>query len=513
MPETILSVEDKARLLFRRQFLLSRGLLPALSHWTHISLAGGLHIYAHPDLEVHKKEHSGRTLVLLGCIFDPFEPHQGNAEILTELAENAETSESLFDALKKRAGQFVLICLEGGEIMVLHDALGLREVYYCTSQNLIICGSQPNVVSEFSNPPLGISQDEGTRRYHDHDLKRLRAGRFWIGDETYYAEIKHLLPNHYLDVTALAAKRYWPREKLKSIGLEEAVERSCAFLRGVLLAASKRHDLMMAVTAGTDSRTLLAASREITGKIYYFINRHESLTDKHPDIYVPSAMFQKIGVPFHIHDLDGEVDAEFREIFLRNTFLATDKILPAIYGVYFKRHGHKLNVLGVGEIGRTFFGDAPINIDGYYLARSLKAKDSEYAVSQCQRWLADALPAARAHGVNVMTLLLWEQLLGNWGAVGNSESDIAIEEFDPFDSHGLYETLLGVDKAYARYGESVLFKKMINQMWPELLEFPINPPHGRSGYARFFLKKLGIYGPLKALLYKLDRWRFENRKR
>ncbi len=141
----------------------------------------------------------------------------------------------------------------------------------------------------------------------------------------------------------------------------------------------------------------------------------------------------------------------------------------------------------------------------------MKFKDSPYAVDQCQKWLEETLPAARNYGVNTMTLLLWEQLLGNWGAVGNSESDIAIEEFDPFDSHLMYETLLGVDKKYAVYGESIVFRELIRSMWPELLEAPINPPYKRRDHMKKVLTKAGVLAPLKKITYKIDRLKYHRK--
>jgi hypothetical protein len=398
--------------------------------------------------------------------------------------------------------------MTNGATRVIHDALALREIYFCTSENRVICGSQPNLVNKFAGPALGFTKDKAIQNFYDHDLKKMRSGRFWVGDETYFSGIRHLLPNHYLEVAELKPYRYWPREKLTPIGLEDAVGLSCSFLQGALKAAAHRRDLMIAVTSGTDSRTLLAASREFSGRIYYFINQHQGLEDRHPDIRVPSAMLKRLNIPFQIHHLEEPIDPEFRKIFRDNVFLATDLNLAAIYQVYYRQHPQRMNVLGVGEIGRTFYGAAPRSIDGYLLARSMKIKDSPYAVDQCQRWLDGTLPAAQRYGVNVLTLLLWEQLLGNWGTVGNSESDIAIEEFDPYDSHQMYETLLGVDQKYAKYGNSILFGQMIRQMWPELLEYPINPPYKRSDYVRMLMAKTGILKPLKSLTYRLDRLRF-----
>jgi hypothetical protein len=499
---------DEIQLLYRRQFLICRDVVLPLSHWNTLFLTKKLYIYSHPDLHVSHKKEDGKIIVLLGYIFDPVHFTKSDEEILADIWEKSDTFAAFIKALKGYTGQYVFIYSDGHSLNVIHDPLALREVYYCTSPNRVICGSQPNLVNEYSDPPLGITSDSAIQDFNTYDLKKIRSGRFWIGDETYFSGIKHLLPNHYLEINELKAKRYWPREKLIPVGLDEAVRISCSFLQGAMKAAAHRHELMMAVTSGTDSRTLLAASREICGNIYYFINKHKGLDAIHPDIYVPFAIFKRLDIPFHIHDLEGEIDEEFKIIFLKNTFLSTDLNLSAIYNVYYKQHNQRLNILGVGEIGRTFFGDEPQNIDGYYLARSMKIKDSPYAVEQCQKWLDSTLPVAQRCGVNTLTLLLWEQLLGNWGTVGNSESDIAIEEFDPFNSNLLYETLLGVDKKYSKYGESIIFREMIRAMWPELLEYPINPPYKKSDYIRIILTKIGIFAPLKSITYKVDRLRF-----
>jgi hypothetical protein len=261
---------------------------------------------------------------------------------------------------------------------------------------------------------------------------------------------------------------------------------------------------MLAVTSGTDSRTLLAASKEVRDKVYYFINKERDLKDSSPDIAIPRQMFERIQVPFHIHDVPEDMDPEFRRIFIENTFLSSDRILPTIYNVYFKEHSDKINVLGVGEIGRALWGREPKRLTPYFLAYSLRFKNSRYATEQCQRWLREVLPHAREYGIDIMTLLLWEQLLGNWGAVGNSESDIAIEEFDPYDSHFMYETLLGVDESSIKGDRRVIFTEMLCQMWPELNQFPINPPSGMRKQVVSGLKRCGLFGLIKQLRFGMN---------
>lgn len=287
------------------------------------------------------------------------------------------------------------------------------------------------------------------------------------------------------------------------MNFDQAVKLSCAYLQGTLKAVTSRFDVMMAVTSGIDSRSLLASSKEVKEKIYYYINKHPHLNDKSPDIRIPRDIFKKLNIPFHIHEYSATVDDEFKKIFLDNTFMSSELNLPAIYNVYYKNHANKINLLGVGEIGREFYGKAPVDLDGYYLARSLKYKYSKYATEQCEKWLTEAKKVSEVYNVDIMKMLLWEVLLGNWGVVGNSESDIAIEEFDPYNSHYIYEIMLSLDPV-----KENLFEGMFTGMWPELLGFPFNPAETISDWIKHWLGRFGFANGFKRTLYRLDRWKF-----
>ena len=492
------------RLHYRRQFLLTNRLIDELQSWQHQKI-GDVHLFAHPDLELTMKEGPSASVILLGYIFDPAHPEKANEEIVSDLLSRVTSLGDLITTIKPYAGRYALIYRDDTTLAIFHDPLGIREIYYCTQPNRVICGSQPNLTDVFSEPKLGITKDKGILHFYEHDMKLVRSGRLWVGDETYYHSVKHLMPNHYLDIRTLTAKRYWPNKRLEKMDLDTAVELSCRYLKGVLKAVTSRFDVMMAVTSGFDSRSLLAASREVRDRIYYFINKHPHLNDRSTDISIPRSIFTSLGIPFHVHEVHGPVDEEFKEISLNNTFMSTERLLPAIYDVYYKNHQDKVNLLGVGEIGRDYYGDAPSDLDAYYLAYCLKYRNSRYATEQCEKWLGEVRVIAEEYNVDIMRLLLWEMLLGNWGAVGNSESDIAIEEFDPYNSHYIYETMLSVDPA-----QGDIFEAMFKEMWPELLDFPFNPPDTAKDWIKDRLQKAGIYKHLKRQKYKLDRRKFRS---
>jgi hypothetical protein len=499
-------------LRFRRQFFLTTLPSPAFPDWTCLEIPPYF-LYAHRDLGIAHAAGLQRDIVLLGEIYSPTEPEKGNQDILRDLLLNTADAADLFVRVKLYAGNFALLHQDRKGSVLFHDPLALREIYYCTRENRAVCASQPNLLIAVADPAIPPNNNDDFRQYYARNSKdgKWNPSCRWIGDETFYQDVKHLLPNHYLDLRRREPGRYWPNEAVPRLDLADAVAQSCAFLRGSLRAVVHRHSAMMAVTAGTDSRTLLSAAKDLTDKIYFFIN-NQGLGHHHPDIAVPRDIFEKIGIPFHVHDVPSDVDHEFQRIFLGNTFFASERILPTIYNVYYKNHAEKTNVLGIGEIGRNRFGKEPKTLNGYRLAYKLGHRNDRYALNQGRRILAELLPVGKQFGLNVLTLLYWEHWLGNWGATGNSESDIAIEEINPLDSHRLYEIFLGVEPKYAGYYNPVIFKEMIRAMWPELLKWPINPPHSKRDKAAQLFKRMGLYPLLKELKFQIHYAKYRRRE-
>jgi hypothetical protein len=442
---------------------------------------------------------------LIGSVFDPINPEKSNNDIISEISSKAKTFYDFIGLIKPLTGRYAFIYKDEYDFLIFNDPLALREIYFCAQPNKVICGSQPNIIVEFADPVIRPREDSEFLEYYyaNSKNKKWNPYRKWIGDETYYNGIKHLLPNHYFNIANYEVNRYWPNEKINRLDLDDAVIKICSFLRGALKAIVNRHSIMLAVTAGTDSRTLLAASKDIFRDIYYFINDY-NLNVNHPDIAVPKNMMNSIRIPFNIHNVEKNIDFNFSQVFMNNTFFSSDRILPVIYNVYYKKFNDKVNVLGIGEIGRTRFGKEPRKLNGYRMSYKLGYRGEKYAVTQGQKILDELLPVCRKFNLNIMTLFYWEQMLGNWGPTGNSESDIAIEEYNVYDSHLLYEMLLGIDDKYTGYYDSILFKEIIRYMWPELLNWPINPSKDIHSKIENILKKLKIFKVLKEIKYQIN---------
>ena len=150
-------MNDLLQLHYRRQFLLADSVVYELQNWEHRKV-GQVHLFVHPDLEVTGEEGPSNSIVLLGYFFDPAHPTKTNAELISDIIVKVNTFSDLVAAIKPFAGRYALIYRDKTTFAILHDPLGLREIYYCTQPNRVICGSQPNLLDAFSEPQLGVTR-------------------------------------------------------------------------------------------------------------------------------------------------------------------------------------------------------------------------------------------------------------------------------------------------------------------------------------------------------------------
>jgi len=498
-------------LRFRRQFLLAHKPIKDLSNWIHHEFTDDLILHIHPDLEYTARSHSHQTVVIIGYIFDPMAPKNSNEAILDDLFDRGMDFPGILKGLSRKCGRFVLFHHDTDETTVVSDPLGLREIYYCETNNEVVCGSQPNLINQYSSPFLGITKDKNVRKFKEHDLKVPSRSNYWIGTATYFSSVKHMPPNHALQVESRKTFRYWPTSRLPKKDLSTVVNKSVEFLQGIIDSAQSRRPLSMAITAGLDSRTLLAMARQHAQGIHLFVNQHPFQSSSSPDIAIPKRITKHLGLEFHVNNIPpnaAKVDKEYREIYFQNTFLARNESLQAIAFMDQAGYGAFLNLCGVGEIGRTRFVIPKGEIDHYRLAYLYGHRYSPYAVDQCEKWLKDNSAMVENSGLNPLTLFYWEVDLGNWGATENSFSDIAYEEFNPYNSHYLLELFLSLDPEFTTYDDNILFREIIQASWPELLQFPTNPPEKFRTRVMGWIRKLGLFPLMSELRYQYHRRKF-----
>lgn len=502
---------DKERLSFRRQFIIGRRPFNKFSTWGKTSIGDGWVITAHPELPVTRASSSEFDMVVLGYLLDPRDTALNNEEIVEKVRRQVSSFDGLLKVMDGLGGRYVVVSCIEGMVRIFSDCAGFRQIFFLMEDGHVVwCASQPALIAEV----FAIKEDSSVMT----DLGRLPLFRdtteYWFpGNRTLIQNVLHLRPNHCLELTTGQVKRFWPSDRLQPHSLIECVERVAPLLQGLIESAVQRFDVAFTITAGLDTRVLLAACRSAADKIYFFTHTHARLNEEGADIAVPRAMLERFGVEHHVVANDRPMDEAFASIFNENVTAARARIGLNAYAIFshFQRlDKNPLVVNGVcGEITRCFYRlPRWFRLNGKALATLAHMIGSRIAEEEFDDWLKGAGEISDM-GMNILDAFYWENRNANWSAMSYSEYDIAFESLSPFNCRELIATMLGTERSDRLPPRYSLHEALIRQMWPELLEFPINPPTGMTDRLLHTVRGMKPYEFLRFLkfLYRLRSWR------
>lgn len=484
-------------LLYRNQFVLGPAFMESFPHWEKLSIGSSLKLTTHPDLNVYRAINNDRSITLLGFIVDPENPSRTDAEIIDHLVNTAFNSETFFEKTFRFGGRWILIINDGQKVILFNDPTGLRQVFHTDSKYVeeFWCASQPGMIAQI----LDLEMDkQAVAFFNSYEVRKNPEFRF-----PYYAspykEIRHMLPNHSLDLQSALCRRIWPTHPLEKLSFEEALDKSLRILKGLMRAASNRYELALSLTAGLDSRIILAVSREISDKLSYMTVRQIDRSEEDPDVVIPSILLPQLGLKHNLIKSSKIIDERFMGVFLKNVPLPHSIYAPDAYAIlnYFQQK--KIVVTGSAcEIARwserSHVPEARWNsVTPFDLSKIQRMGQNRFAVDHFASWLADL---GEIYNFNTLDLFDWEQGHGNWLAMCQLEFDAAWKEiFTPFNCRSLLTTLLSVEDQYRKPPGYRIFREMILQSWPELLDVPINPGKKKNlvtitkRYTPAFIKK------------------------
>jgi hypothetical protein len=221
-----------------------------------------LFIFASPALSVSHERVGNREVVVLGYAIDPFAPEKDNDEIAAGLA-GATSAQDVVRRTQALSGRFVIFYRVDDIRIAFSDTLGHRQIYYYRIEEQLFLTSSPKLFLHVMHFDLQIT-DEKRRITESQEFRRTENA--WFGDETLDGRLKKVIPNHYLDLDSLQVHR--KAFDVPCENTEEGVRNLCGqVLKGGLDGAVRRYRVMQAVTAGVDSRALLAASKDYKDQI------------------------------------------------------------------------------------------------------------------------------------------------------------------------------------------------------------------------------------------------------
>jgi hypothetical protein len=470
---------EKSWRLHGGQFLLGPSFAAGhFAGWQKIDIGAALKLTAHPDLACARATDDGeRTLTLVGHMLDPLAPAATNDDILQQLLHRFTGRLDLIKATSGYGGRWLLIATNGPEKFLFHDALGLRQVFYTNPADTgsLWAMSQPGIDAEL----LSLQPDAAATAFMNSPAFRADPEYRWPGEASPFRGLKHLLSNHWLDLATGTSHRYWPGAPLARVQPEAAIERLSVLLPGIVRAAAQRFELALGVTAGLDSRLVLAAARGVKDRLCCVTVRQGGMAPDHADLTIPGRLLNRLGLPHEVIQAQQHMTPEFSEAFKRSVYLAHDHYGPDAEAILRRFARTKAVLTGSGsEVGRCSFRKTLPRSDRRtitpaHLARLQRMDHEPFALRHFERWLNDAAPR---HNIKLLDLFEWEQGHGNWLAMTQLEFDIAWREIiTPYNCREVLTTILGVDERYRRAPDYILFRRLTDRLWPEVMQEPINP--------------------------------------
>lgn len=451
----------------RGQFVAATQPLATLPSDWQTQEQDGWYLYRHPTTRLVSLVIEGETVGwLIGS------PWEGSRIIRGELA--AATEGELLERLDGLGGPMAAI-VPGR--FVRHDAMGQQSLVY--SSELRAVATNPLLLKEACGGEL------------DEELVHLmnipEEDRWYPFGVTPVVGVERLLPNHRLDLQTWKAIRYWPLPAdlgAAPVTVEEAVDIVRKCLRDAIDALAAEDPLQIGITAGYDSRLILACARRHAPTMVSATNIMHPTTRK-IDHHVARRVARIAGMPHEIRKPQ-EATAEERADFVDQTGLSaagarydhialmnafgTERVLlyghgsDVIRGTYHKRLKHQ-----------------GISLDRYrdpgVMLALLKCPRHSSFVEAHGRWVA-GLPSCS--GAAAWSLAYQELREGCWAAV-LAQSGVYRPVW-PFAHRDLLRLMLCLPLE-AQHSMAV-FRGVIAAEWPDLLRVPFNDAVGLARVRR-----------------------------
>lgn len=473
-------MNDTPHKIWRRgQFVLGPRPVEQLASWNHYAVGPGLHLSVHPALNVTQARGEGGSMTLLGFILDPAAPELSDADIVGGMALAARPGISPVELTERFGGRWLLIIEEPDDVRIFADPAGILQMFHtdAAASGAMWAASEPGILAEI----LGLEISPEAREFMASDGYKTRDGEhYWPWNTTPYREIRRLSPNHELGVRTGAARRFWPDKGFTPSTPDEAAEVVSETLRGMIMAMHARCPLAVTLTAGLDSRIVLAAARPIARDVLFVTSKKRGMEESDPDLVIPRKLVAKLGLQHRVIDSDCQVRPEFRELYFSSNVLCHEKWVYGAQAIHDALNLEKAAVGGhVAEVARRYYITIQSGLEGEeaftpeLLARAIGMRSQTFAVSAMERWMDGR---GEVYNYDARDLLFWENELGSWLASSQQEFLLAWKElFAPFNCRRLLVAALSVDPGLRGGPDYPFFRSVIARLWPECLELPINP--------------------------------------
>jgi hypothetical protein len=459
---------------FYGQFALVREPLDRLEDWS-VATCRGWTLAAHPalpavELTTRDGSHVGW---FVGFVVNPDGELVDAARVLPFETPADVTADAVDAFIYAHGGRFVCAVLSEKFSALYLDCAGNLAAVYSVDERIV--ASTSSLLACFSR--------EKARTW---DLPPGFPGpnQFYPGGLTADPGIRRVIPNHYLDLDRWRPVRHWlnaASERVEETGVAEQIDVIVENTRKSVHAVTSRYHTYMGLSAGRDSRMILACSRAALDRMTFVTYTYNWLN---ADMYMGRTLARRFGFDQRIVPTKAPT-AELREQYLlrtgwagnsgkaRDIYHANARYLDTS-SAFFIGYG--------GEVGRAFFWP---HVDGPSLPELgrvlswMPLPDIDIFRDALEQWL-DELPPLDVHAL--VDQLYLEQRQGCWAGPHMYGIASFALTLAPLCHRDTFDAMLRLPVAYRK--KQRMADDVIRAAWPELGALPFQTMPGWLEAAR-----------------------------
>jgi hypothetical protein len=442
------------------QFMVSPLEMPPAAGAVRYALAS-IAVDVHGDLPVAPVvDGTGRRVgLVLGTVIDLDAGVIARAVTLESMLDAASIDDAVERHIYRLAGSFIFILDIPACRRIYLDADGSKSLVY-----------EPAARRAGSTAMTLLNRQDYLQRLQQDRYRALGidgSGWFTAG-LTAHAGISRLLCNHYLDLDTWTAHRHWPRQPIApSHDPAAAFNDLVGRVQATIAALAGDRDVSVALTAGLDSRFLLAASRP-------FVDQVSFVTVAAPagalDVAVGRDLANRYGLRHEVLPYRRATAEQAQAWQIRAGHCISGVNMTMHPSVAPLRERYFVGGLG-GEVGRGFLwlkADAGTPIDAAGIVARLKLPRDRQVVAAVDGWLR---PLADFDTLQILDLAYLELRMSSW-AFADAYANPVRRELHPMISRANFEAMLSVPADLRRTG--AIFRDAISRASPGLLAVPVN---------------------------------------
>ena len=488
---------------YRRQYIISTEKINQLSNWKSHSL-NEYHIYLEKSLQIELSQNSSIQAAILGYWVDPENKEYSNKDILDQLVLQCKKVSEVFEFIYNLSGRFLLMFTINKQTYVLNDASGFRPVFYFEKNKKKYLTSSISLLKTIEK----VDEKKSLSDYYNSDHYLHTPTYMWHAGFTFYKNVEHLIPNHYLDIKTFGQIRFFPSKENVIVTdpkkIEDIENEITELLKSSIEGLNYRHSLALALSAGNDSRVLLALMKDISKEVLFWISYRSK---KEADYFVPKKIVNHFKLRF-LPIKNNRPRAFFKKFYKQNTVMAHKIWCEFNYSKLNKFPEDHIVVRGAAaESARNYYypNYSPIHpekvtMDYLCTVPNLSFLRIPELHNDFNNWLTSMQKIEKEFDYKTLDFVFWEHREGCWQAQNQLESDYHFEVFVPYNNRKILDLMLSLPSELRDKRNPILYNRLIQNNWPELKSFEINP---KDKFSNFELKIRYYKAAIKYKLRKL----------